>query len=355
MKKALNIVKNILVWALAAFSVFMMIFTVISVKTFDKYDKSLFGFYAYTVLTDSMSESGIDSGSIVFVKKVDPATLKPGDIISYQPVNNMSGGTTITHMIRRLTVDAEGNPGFITYGTTTNVDDETVVTYPYVTGKYQFHIPFIGAFFQFVKSTPGYISCIFIPFALLLVYNGANCVTLFRRYRKEQLADLQAEKDRLSAEREENAKVLAELRALRQQLAGGGVQEAPAQPIAPQAPPASPAPAAEQTAAQAAPAAPQYTAPVQSTAPDAAQPVRRASEGPVRPAVPAAGQNAAPQRVRTVRPAPAAPERPAPAESSVTAPARPAPAASPEAVRPTAPPASAGDAPALRRPRARRR
>ena len=316
MKKVLNIAKNILVWALAAFSVFMMVFTVISVKTFDKYDKPLFGYFAYTVLTDSMSASGIDSGSIVFVKSVDPATLKPDDIITYQPrnlpTNVMDGGTTITHKIRRLTLDAEGKPGFVTYGTTTGVDDEAIVTYEWVVGKYQFHIPFIGSFFQFVKTTPGYISCIFIPFALLLLYNGANCVTLFRRYRKEQLADLQAEKDRLSAEREENAKVLAELRALKQQLAGGVAENI-----------ASPASAPAPTHVAAPQPMPQPSAPAQTLdAPSA--------------------QTATPRRVRTVRPVSADEE--IKEVSAPTAPADNGPSASPE-----------GDAPALRRPRVRRR
>ena len=43
MKKALNIVKNILVWLVVALAVFMMIFTVFSVSSFDKTDRDIFG------------------------------------------------------------------------------------------------------------------------------------------------------------------------------------------------------------------------------------------------------------------------------------------------------------------------
>ena len=52
-----------------------------------------------------------------------------------------------------------------------------------------------------------------------MLYQGINCVKLFRRYKKEQMEELQAEKDQLAAEREENMKMLAELKALKEQLA----------------------------------------------------------------------------------------------------------------------------------------
>ena len=130
-------------------------------------------------------------------------------------------GETITHKIRKLTTDAEGNPGFITYGTTTDTDDETVVTYPYILGKYQSRIPALGTFFNFLKTTPGYFVCIFIPFMLIIIYEGLKFFNLFRRYKKEQMDEMQAERDKIEAEKIENAKMLEELRALKAQLEGG--------------------------------------------------------------------------------------------------------------------------------------
>ena len=242
MKKALKITKNILVWTLIVVAVLMMIFTILSVKTFDRNDRSLLGYKAYTVLSDSMSATDFDAGAIVFVKEVDdPATLKPGDIIAYLSQSEENAGAVITHKIRKLTV-YQNEPAFITYGTTTNVDDEDPVTYPYVMGKYEFHIPYIGHFFEFLKTTPGYIICIFLPFALLMLYNGINCVKLFRRYRKEQQAEINAERQKLTEEREENARVLAELRALKAQLEGGGAAPQPAAPQTGGAAASAPAP-----------------------------------------------------------------------------------------------------------------
>lgn len=220
MKKALKVIKNILVWGLVVLAVCMMIFTILSVTLFNRSDRSMFGFKMYTVLSDSMQDE-FKAGSIVFVKETDPSTLKEGDIISYISQDTAGGsfGEVITHKIRCTAKDANGEPGFITYGTTTGNDDANVVTYPFITGKYVGHIGGVGYFFQFLKTTPGYITCIFIPFVLIIIYQGFNCIKLFRRYKGEQMEEMQAEKDRLAAEREENARMIAELQALKEQIA----------------------------------------------------------------------------------------------------------------------------------------
>lgn len=221
MKKALNILKATFVWLMVLLAVMMMIFTVISCTTFNRNDRSLFGFKMYIVNTDSMAATDFNAGSLIFVKEVNPLTLKEGDIITFMSQDTDSFGETITHKIRKVTTDAEGNPGFITYGTTTDTDDDTIVTYPYVLGKYQGNIPGLGTFFNFLKTTPGYFVCIFTPFMLIIVFEGVKFFNLFRRYKKEQMEEMQAERDKIEAERLENAKMLEELKALKAQLESG--------------------------------------------------------------------------------------------------------------------------------------
>ena len=233
MKKVLNIIKTALVWLIVLLAVSMMIFTVISVTTFNRNDRDLFGFKMYIVNTDSMAATDFNAGSLILVKEVDPSTLKEGDIITFMSQNTDNFGETITHKIRKLTTDAEGNPGFITYGTTTDTDDETIVTYPYVLGKYQNHVPGLGTFFNFLKTTPGYFVCIFTPFMLIILYEGVKFFNLFRRYKKEQMDEMQAERNKIEAEKAENAKILEELRALKAQLEGGQVPVATVADTAP--------------------------------------------------------------------------------------------------------------------------
>ena len=226
MKKALSIFRTTIVWMVVLLAVFMMIFTVISVTTFNRNDRSLFGYKMYIVNSDSMAATDFKAGALILVKEVDPSTLKEGDIITFMSQDANSFGETVTHKIRRLTTDAEGNPAFVTYGTTTGVDDETVVTYPYVLGQYQKRIPGMGMFFNFLKTTPGYFVCIFTPFMLIIVYEAVNFFNLFRKYKQEQMEQMQAERDKIQAEKEENAKMLEELRALKAQLEGTSSIEA---------------------------------------------------------------------------------------------------------------------------------
>ncbi len=251
MKKALNIIKTTLVWLVVLLAVSMMIFTVVSVTTFNRNDRDLFGYKMYIVNSDSMAATDFDAGSLILVKEVDPSTLKDGDIITFMSQDTDSFGETITHKIRKRTIDAEGNPGFITYGTTTGVNDETIVTYPYILGQYQRHIPGLGTFFNFLKTTPGYFVCIFTPFMLIILYEGVKFFNLFRRYKREQMEEMQAEKDKIEAEKAENAKMLEELKALKAQLEG---QQAVPDATVPEAEPVTEPEAETETATKPEPA-----------------------------------------------------------------------------------------------------
>lgn len=218
MKRALKIIKTAFVSLVVIFAVFMMIFTIVSVTTFNRNDRDLFGYKIYIVNSDSMSATDFSAGSLILVKEVHPSTLKKGDIITFMSQDTNSFGETVTHKIRKLTTDAEGNPGFITYGTTTNTNDETIVTYPYVLGKYEKHIPNLGTFFNFLKTTTGYFVCIFIPFMLIIINEAIKFFNLFRRYKREQMQEMEAEREIIAAEKAENAKMLEELKALKAQL-----------------------------------------------------------------------------------------------------------------------------------------
>ena len=247
-KKILNIALKVVTWLLVALTVFMMIFTVVTVTTVDRNDRSIFGVKFYIVQTDSMSLSEnnkdmdvhFNAGDIVIIKNVDdPRALQAGDIIAFMSTNSVSYGETVTHMIHEVKKTEDGKVlGYVTYGTNTGTDDEALVEPEYVLGAYSGKLPGVGNFFAFVKSTPGYIVCILVPFLLLILYNGVNVIRLFRKYKREQMADMQAEKEKLEAERAENQRMMQELLALKAQLdkKEGGEGTPPAEPASEVAP-----------------------------------------------------------------------------------------------------------------------
>ncbi len=228
-KKIATIALKIFSWILIAFTVFIMIFTIVTASTVDKNDRDIFGTRFYIVRTDSMSLSDnnkdmdvhFNAGDIIMIKNVEDRTkLEAGDIIAFLSTNSESYGETITHMIREVKRDDNGRLlGYVTFGTNTGTDDEALVEPSYVLGKYSGKLPGVGKFFAFVKSTPGYIICILVPFLLLIIYNGVNVIRLFRRYKMEQTEILEAEKAEIAAERKQNEEMMRELLELKAQLA----------------------------------------------------------------------------------------------------------------------------------------
>ena len=223
--KVLNVIKNVFTWLLVAAAACMMVCTVVSVTTFDRNDRDLFGYKAFICRSDSMKATDFAAGDLVFVKEVSPATIKEGDIISYRSEDSDTFGETFTHKVRSLITDENGQPCFITYGTTTGVDDELPVKYTQFQGLYKFDIPKLGTFFSFLKTTPGYFICIFLPFMLLILMQGLNTVKVFRKYRKEQIEEMTAEREKLEEERKQTAEMMKELQALKEQLASKDGQQ----------------------------------------------------------------------------------------------------------------------------------
>lgn len=241
-QKVMNIVIKVATLLLVAFTIFMMIFTVFTVLTVDKNDRAVFGTRFYIVQTDSMSPSEnnkdmdvhFNAGDIVLIKDVkDPKALQPGEVISFISQNDVSFGETVTHMIREVKKTEDGRViGYVTFGTNTGTDDEALVEPSYILGKYAGKLPGVGRFFAFVKSTPGYIVCILVPFLLLILYNGVNVIRLFRQYKREQTEVMQAERDQIEQDRAETQRMMQELLALKAQLeqSGGTLPTAPKAP-----------------------------------------------------------------------------------------------------------------------------
>ena len=223
--KVLNVVKNVFTWLLVAVSVCMMVFTVVSVTTFDRNDRDLLGYKAFICRSDSMKATDFAAGDLVFVKEVSANTINPGDIISYRSEDPDTFGETFTHKVRSLTTSEEGEPCFITYGTTTGVDDDLPVKYTQFQGRYVFDIPKLGTFFTFLKTTPGYFICIFLPFMLLILMQGLNTVKLFRKYKQEQMEEIKSEREALELERQKSEAMMAELLELKKQMATANLGE----------------------------------------------------------------------------------------------------------------------------------
>ena len=128
----------------------------------------LFGLQVYTVLSGSM-EPAYHVGALLYDKKVDPAQLRPGDVITFM----LDEETIVTHRIVEVVPDEE-DPSVIrfrTKGDANAAEDGSLVHYKNVLGTPVFTIPKLGYFANFVQQPPGlYVAIAFGAVLVLLAF-----------------------------------------------------------------------------------------------------------------------------------------------------------------------------------------
>lgn len=124
----------------------------------------LFGLKVYTVLSASM-EPTYHTGSIIYVKPVDPFTLEAGDPLTFM----LNEDTVATHRIVEIVPDEQDEDviRFITKGDANQDIDASSVHINNVIGKPIFTIPYLGFLSDFVQKPMGRM--VAISAALLII------------------------------------------------------------------------------------------------------------------------------------------------------------------------------------------
>jgi len=148
------------------------------------------------LLTNRPREDHIEVDDLIFMKKVDPKTLKTGDIISF--IDRQ--GTVTTHRIIAVTSDEKGL-AFHTKGDANNTDDKGVegfISAEKVVGVYQSRVPKLGAFIYFLQKPLGMVIFIGVPVILFIVYDVIRRTKLAKTT-KSKADELEEELKRLRA------------------------------------------------------------------------------------------------------------------------------------------------------------
>lgn len=160
------------------------------------------GFRVFNVISGSM-EPQYSVGDLIYVKEVNPESIKVGDPITFVLNENL---VVATHRV--VKIDAE-NKHFYTKGDANDTPDKAPVHFNNVIGKPVFSIPLLGYVSDYVRNPPG--TYVVITLGVLLV------IALFLpdmiRKRKTEKQNDEIEKDR-----EELIKVKAELEEARAKL-----------------------------------------------------------------------------------------------------------------------------------------
>lgn len=162
----------------------------------DELPPSVLGVTPLVVLSGSMSGDApdhIETGDLIFAKKVDPAELKVGDVISF-----MQHKTTITHRIIEITANEDDTVFYTTMGDANETPDETPVAQSAVLGKYMGRVARAGDVIIFMQTPLGMFIFVGLPLLAFIAFD------LIRRQRIA------------AAEKRKNARLLAEVQRLRQ-------------------------------------------------------------------------------------------------------------------------------------------
>jgi len=196
-KKIWNIVSTVLVVLIVLCAVFLM-------------GSRLMGYECYNVISPSM-EPEYMVGDLIYVKDVDPTTIKEGDVITFIVNEDLVVGT---HRVVR--VDLE-NKRFYTKGDANDIEDQAPVHFNNVIGVPQFSIPKLGYVSDFVQNPPGMYITIGIGILLILAIFLPDMLNN-KKQAEEEDPDIVAAQTEIDAANEENEKLKAELRKLREEM-----------------------------------------------------------------------------------------------------------------------------------------
>lgn len=143
---------------------------------------SLAGYQMYIVQGGSMSPA-FEAGSLAFLRPVDPHSLSVGDIITY---GSAGGGKTLTtHRIANVNRD-DGNFSYTTRGDANEVNDPIPVYPENIVGQVVYAMPYAGYLMNFGQTKTGIIALVFIPGALIIIFEVRNLFRLAAEWEEEK-------------------------------------------------------------------------------------------------------------------------------------------------------------------------
>ena len=128
----------------------------------------LVGLTPYVVLSGSM-EPTYHTGSLIYVKKVDPFTIEAGTPITFM----MDEDTIATHRVVGVVPDEEDSTviRFRTKGDANDAVDGSLVHYKNVIGTPVFSIPYLGYISDYITNPPGmYIGFTVLGIIILMLF-----------------------------------------------------------------------------------------------------------------------------------------------------------------------------------------
>lgn len=144
---------------------------------------SCFGYTPLMVQSGSMSPL-FDEDDLVLVQNSGGDTVyAAGDIICFH-----SGDAYVTHRIKEITTDENGNTVYTTQGDANNTPDKDTVRPDQILGVYKTHFKGMGKALLFIQTPVGMIVCVMLPIFLVFLLFTVPPRIAARKKRKHMTA-----------------------------------------------------------------------------------------------------------------------------------------------------------------------
>lgn len=187
LKQVLTIASNALMVLIIVFAALISIMS-LNAKQNDNVP-SLFGYYTFSIQTDSM-EGTINPGDFIIGEEVeDPYNLDEGTVITFVTVNDKGQYYLNTHTI--ITVEREGS--FVQYETQGDneeyPDQRRVAPGDIVAVWTGVRIPLLGYVVTFLSGQLGFFLCIVLPVLLYTIWQVYKLVVAISQNQKQKILE----------------------------------------------------------------------------------------------------------------------------------------------------------------------
>lgn len=151
--KVKSMLKNVGFWSMFVIFGILLLFILME-AIIPKQTIKVFQVSTYIAKYDTM-EPTIKPNDLVFINKVKPEKLEPGDLITFTADINYDGDTEmVTYYVDSITLISDGLYRITVIAEGSNVPFG-VITSDRIIGGYAFRLPVVGSIIEFVKSPFG--------------------------------------------------------------------------------------------------------------------------------------------------------------------------------------------------------
>lgn len=162
--KVLNTIWNILYTLLFIIVVFLLIIVVMQRVTNN--DITIGGIRMFSVETGSMVPV-YNIGDVLIAKEIEPDEIKVGDDIVYKGEEKTYNDKVITHRVKSIEKQEDGNYKIITQGVANDLEDPEI-NQTQVYGKVIYKVRTLGFLTRLTRNVYTFYFIIFIPIAMII-------------------------------------------------------------------------------------------------------------------------------------------------------------------------------------------